>query len=231
MRAEQDRLLPSWRDECLDLFPSRKTRDLHWRYLNHDQRTALVQTLAPKRFGISITASHKVTIPGSKYEATFKTPGYLYNYMVRWLLERIVGTCSRAGAKSENCISVVFSRRRGTDYASMRDYLLKLERGDDIIKSPRDTNWSLLDIDSIDVVNHSKRAGLQLADCCTSAFFSALEENRYGNTETSYALQLKERLIKENRSPSNCGLTIVPNLSSAKCNEQQNGFIRHVWES
>ena len=32
--------------------------------------------------------SHKVTIPGTRFEETFKKKQYLYNYLVRWLLKK-----------------------------------------------------------------------------------------------------------------------------------------------
>ncbi len=60
------------------------------------------------------------------------------------------------------------------DYASIKGYLAKLALGQDMYKAPRTTDWSVLDIGGIEVENHSKRAGLQLVDCATSAMFSGL---------------------------------------------------------
>jgi len=63
------------------------------------------------------------------------------------------------------------------------------------LQIPPKHNWSVLDIKGIRVENHSQRAGLQLSDCITRAFFTALEPNRYGNIETSHAKRLIGKLI------------------------------------
>ena len=92
------------------------------------------------------------------------------------------------------------------------------------------TDWSVLDIDGIEVENHSKRAGLQLADLITSSFFTALERNRYGNTEPSYAHRLIEKLVTDGRGGvKNAGLKIVPGLHAAKPDEDQMRFLRQCW--
>ena len=91
---EDDLKLPHWRDQILGRFPKRKTRDLHFRYLNHAQKVVVSQEIAKLPVHLSLVLSHKVTIPGSKYESTFKQQGRLYNYILRWLLERITTHCS-----------------------------------------------------------------------------------------------------------------------------------------
>ena len=140
---------------------------------------------------------------------------------------------TRSGGQSswltgQASLRVVFSKRRGTNYEAMKDYLNRLSRGRD--KSPRNTNWSVLDIDGIRVEDHSKRAGLQLSDCITSAFFTALEPNMYGNTETSYAERLIGKLIADVRGEAaNEGLTVVPGLHAASPSEDQLRFLRRCW--
>jgi hypothetical protein len=227
--AENDKKLPGWRREIRDRFPEKKSPDLHWRNLNHDQRIVVVDDIAKLPLGISLSLSHKVTIPGSDKEEQFKKPQFLYNYLVRWLLERLVEVCERAAAPDTARLKVVFSRRRGTNYQTMREYLTMLAEGRNIVKAPRITNWDVLDIQSIEVENHSKRAGLQIADCTTSAFFTALEPNRFGNLEPSYAYRLGPRLIKRDKSANNSGLTIVPGLHRANCNREQLEILRRLW--
>ena len=43
----------------------------------------------------------------------------------------------------------------------------------------------MFDPSNIVVENHSKRAGLQIADAVTSAYFLAVEPNYYGTTQLS----------------------------------------------
>jgi hypothetical protein len=75
------------------------------------------------------------------------------------------------------------------------------------------------------VENHSKWAGLQIADCITSAFFNAVEPNLYGNYETTYAKILKPRLIKSHSGAFlNCGVTPVPSLQKCGVDDFQRSF-------
>ncbi|KAF0178971.1 MAG: hypothetical protein FD124_528 [Alphaproteobacteria bacterium] len=225
VRAENNLRVIPWRDEILALFPGKK--DLHWKNLKHDQKKVVCRSLADRKLGIALAMSHKITIPGGRYEALFKQPQHLYNYLVRWLLERLIVACELAAAPEPACLHLVFSRRGGTNYTVMRKYLTFLADGRDLIKAPRRTNWGVLDIDGIEVEDHSKKAGLQLADCVTSAFFQAVEPNRFDDTEPSYALTLAPRLIKGRTGTD--GLTVVPNIVKARCRPSQADFIRECW--
>lgn len=229
VREANDQLLPHWRDELRIQFPEKKKPDLHWANLNHDQKRVVCAGLAAQPLGVALTLSHKVTLPGSKYEHLFKKPQYLYNYLVRWLLERLITACQNNASPDTAKLHLTFSRRGGTDYQVMRDYLQMLADERDVIKAPRTTDWSVLDIDGIKVENHSKRAGLQLADCVTSAFFQALEPNRYGLVEAAYATTLAPRLIRAGGTPFNLGLTVVPSLNKARCTPEQLEFLNACW--
>lgn len=223
---ENDLKLPMLRDEILSRFRKKKTRDLHFRDLNHAQKIVACQAIAKFRLGVCVTLSHKVTIPGTKYEATFKKKQYLYNYMVRWLLERLTAVCARAARPDECSLKLVFSRRSGTNYQVMKDYLILMREGREVIPPVRSIDWNVLDVDGIAVENHSKWAGLQIADCTTSAFFMALEPNAYGNYEPSYANILKSKLIKDPQGRVlNCGVTPVPNLNKCGANAVQQSFL------
>ena len=217
--------LPAWRNEIRDQFTEKKSPDLHWVNLRHEQRVVAAKALAAKKIGICVTLSHKVTIPGGKYDALFKQPQYLYNYMVRWLLERLIAACENVAKPDPATLHLTFSRRSGTDYQVMRDYLQLIKDGRDKIKTPRRTNWRDLDIDGIAVENHSKRAGLQLADCVTSAFFHAVEPNRYGNIEPAYATLLIPKLVSKSE-----GLSIAGGYNKCRPSDEQRAFLQACWK-
>lgn len=229
VNSDYDRELPALRDHIRSFFPEKKERHLHWVNFNHDQRIVVVNEMAKLKLGICLTLSHKVTIPGSKFAKTFSQPQYLYNYLVRWLLERLITAVEKAAHPEPAQLKLVFSKRGGTNYQVMAEYLTKLARGQDLIKAPRRTNWSVLDIENMRVEQHSKMAGLQLADCATSAFFKALEPNRFGNCEPAYATRLIPNLIKLNGRVDNAGLTVVPNMRAANCDDGQMEFLRACW--
>ena len=229
VRRENDLKLPALRDSILARFPKKKSRDLHFRFLDHAQKIVACQEIAKYPLGACLTLSHKVTIPGRKYEDVFKQKGYLYNYLVRWLLERITTKCNevvKAEKTAECSLRLVFSRRSNTNYQTMKEYLELMRDGKEVIQPTRSIEWSILNIEDISVENHSKWAGLQIADCVTSAFFSGVEPNPYGNYEPAYANLLKGKLIRRRGVALGCGLTPVPSLFKCEADEAQNAFFR-----
>ena len=106
----------------------------------------------------------------------------------------------------------------------MMEYLRLMRDGRELLPPTRSIDWSVLDIDKIVVENHGRWAGLQIADCITSAFFSGVEPNAYGNTEPGYAQLLKGRLLKANGSHLNAGLTAVPSMAKSALSPNQKAF-------
>lgn len=226
--AENDRLLPQWRDAVMRMFPDKKKRDLHFRKLSHAQKVAACNYLREKPIGCCVILSNKTTIIDSGKSHIFKQKGYLYNYLVRFLLERVSDACALktdcAGFRPEKAI-VTFSRRAGTDYHDMKDYLYLLKCGREKFKSIRDIDWRFVDPEKIYVENHEKRAGLQIADAFTSATAAALEPNAFGFCEPRYATILKERYVKLGGSLLNSGITLVPTIDKNPLSEEQSRFI------
>lgn len=219
---ENDLRLPAWRDSILSRFPNSKKRDLHFRDLKHEQKIVVSQEIAKLPIGACLTLSHKANISGGKYEEIFKKKGYLYNFLIRWLLERVTSACFQ---RDNDCsVKIIFSRRGGTDYKTMKEYLELMRDGREVIKPVRSIKWKILDIDSIVVENHSRWAGLQIADCITSAFFAAVEPNLYGNYEPSYARILRNNLLREKGNALNFGLTVVPSIEKCEPDDEQLAF-------
>ena len=229
---KNDGLLPSWRDGIMELFPNKKTRDLHFRNLNHDQRIAACTALSHKPLGVAVVASNKSTIPSSGRVEVFKQKGYLYNYLVRYLLERVTAECRRAATKRSSdaaaTVKIVFSKRGNTDYQSMREYMILMRDGLEVIRPVRSIDWGVLNPDDIRVENHSKLAGLQIADVLTSATASALEPSGFGHTEPRYSLILRDRYLRKSGSASNRGLTIIPKPADNPLTPDERSFINSL---
>lgn len=232
VNTDHDRKVTAWRDDILAQFPYRQTRNLHFRELKHEQKVVACQKVAALPIGACVVMSNKTTIPGSSYEKTFSAKGYLYNYLIRWLLERVTEACHRASTPPCS-VKVVFSRRKGMNYDAMRDYMRLMRDGREMMQARRSIDWSVLKIDEIEVEDHSNRAGLQLADCVTSAFFSGLEPNRYGNNEPRYGLLLKDILVSgRNGSIENCGFTPVPSTGGFRPSPDQRQFMLDcIWKA
>ncbi len=223
--AENDSKLPALRDQILAKFPKRSARDLHFRDLNHEQKVVAAQEIAGFPLGAAVVLSNKSTIPGTKWANVFKTKGMLYNFLVRWLLERLTAECA-AGAGAEPCrLKLVFSRRGGTDYHHMQDYLRLMRDGRELMRPVRSINWKVLIVNDLVVEDHSRWAGLQIADCITSAFWTALEPNVYGNHEPRYAETLRPKLIHKAGNALNHGLTPVPSWYGARPSDAQKAFL------
>ncbi len=221
---ENDKNLPKWRDAALQILAHKK-RDLHFNKLKHEQKVAISNILSEKPFGISVVCSDKIEITrlsAKRYE-TYKEKGHLYNYLTRFLLERLTDACAqkaeRAGNKAK--LEITFSRRKGTDYSVMRDYLYLMRDGREKLEPFRSVNWSVLNPEDIKVENHNKRAGLQIADVVTSATYAALEPNLYGDVETRYSNIFRRRYLRPDGKIANWGVTIMPSKSWAKENPQR----------
>ncbi len=229
VRGPVDRQLPSWRDQILARFQKFDQRDLHFKNLKHDQKVVVCQELASRPLRSSIVFSNKCTISSARNSERFKEPGFLYNYLTRWLLERVTTYCANDAHLIQTRkprLKVVFSRRGGTDYQAMNDYLELMRDGREVVNPSRNINWTIFDPKDIVVENHSKWAGLQLADCVTSAFFNAVEPNFYGNQEVRYGEILAPTLMQAHGSAFGVGVTPVPSLAAAQPNEQQRAFFQ-----
>ena len=219
VNKENDANLPKWRDEIIQNTNKQNKRDIHFQTLNHDQRVMATRFLATKQFGTSVVCSFKETILDLKQTKPklfekFKEKGYLYNYLTRFLLERITEVCVRRSQGNPCKLHVTFSKRDNTDYQKMRDYLFLMRNDEELLTPKRSIDWSVLNPEDIRVENHSKRAGLQIADIVTSATYKALEPNRYGDVEPRYVRNLSQRFIRKGRSVNNEGLTFIPSGAS-----------------
>jgi hypothetical protein len=222
---ENDKLMVRWRDEIMAAFKNKNARDLHFRDLKHDQRVHACATIARKPIGSCVVSSAKKTLLTTAERDVFKQKQHLYNYLTRFLLERITTACTERAVGEQAHLRVVFSRRKGTDYEQMRDYLKFLRDGREKLRPTRSIDWSVLDPEDIAVENHKVRAGLQIADLFTSAVWKALEPNGYGRCEDRYARELASRLLKFNGNALNYGLTLIPPYSKCPLNEEQRAFI------
>ena len=113
----------------------------------------------------------------------YTQPNQLYFYMTRYLIERISWICrDYAGDHGgDRRAKIIFSRRGGMSYPDFRSYLERLQQQDTNI------HWACIDVDGIEARDHSKHAGLQLADSVASAFAAGVEFDAYGNSEYRYA--------------------------------------------
>ncbi len=231
VRHESDLLLPTWRNEIMSAFPNKRSRDLHFRHLNHDQKVFATNYISGKKIGACVVMSNKQTIIDSNQYSIFKQKQHLYNYLVRFLLERLTAQVASV-ARRENLpdckLKVVFSQRSGTNYQVMNEYLALMRDGNEVKVPKRSINWNILEIKNIKVEVHSKWAGLQFADVITSAVFAALEKNMYGLYEHRYGLEISNNFIADNSQVLDCGLILIPPLRANPLDKNQLGFFEKI---
>lgn len=219
LRFSRDLEAVSWRNEILTRMPERKSRSLHFAKLTHGQKVVATQCLASKGIRAISVISDKTTVPME----TYHDKNQLYFYLTRYLIERVSWLCRDLRPKvpeGDGRVQIIFSRRGGMSYSDFRAYLERLRQDPDVR-----IYWPVVDVDRIDAQDHSRRAGLQLADVIASAFASGVEPNRYGNCEPRYAELLKPVVFHKNGNYFSYGVKLVPQLESLQLSDEQNRFI------
>ena len=136
----------------------------------------------------------------------------LYHYATRLLLERVSWLVRehRRPDEGDGFAEVIFSNRSNMSYEDIRDYLRLLNRQAQSDPYKVQIDSSVIDPERIRAVEHSKLAGLQVADAVASGFHFALKVNRYGETEPSYLQHLKKTVYRHKAVGLGYGLKLWP---------------------
>ena len=136
----------------------------------------------------------------------------LYRYATRLLLERVSWLCrdQRRAGEGDGFTEVIFSNRSNMSYEDIRAYLRLLLKQAEVNPQNVQIDGTAIAPDRIRSVEHSKQAGLQVADAVASGFHFALKVNRYGETETSYLPHLKKTLYRHKDVALDYGLRLRP---------------------
>lgn len=214
VRRSVDAELPRKRDEIVSEISLQRS-EIHMKKIkNHEQKL-----LVAKR--TSEIPSRHITILSNKYSIIhadrkdlFKEKNTYYNYMGRYLIERISKCCSKLRSKvpeGNGKVKIIFSKRGGMSYQGFRNYILNLKEQDSRYqRNASGINWNVVDVDLIDARAHSERAGLQLVDVIAYSFFKAVEKNQYGMTNCSYVRILKPNTDNARGEYLHTGVKLVP---------------------
>lgn len=230
--TRNDNFLPQLRDDIISSFPKRKNRDLHFAQLDHEQKIFSCDKISahPARFPARFVAvmSNKTTIQSHPRKDLFTDKNTLYQYLCRYLVERISDYCRRRSPKidfGDGTVKIIFSRRGGMSYDAFRQYLYKLKNIQDNGQDGPQIYWPAIDIEAVDALDHKNRAGLQFADVVASSFSAAVEPNFYGGFEPRYAKLLAPRvLFSTDGYYLGHGIKPVPSLSKMNLHQEQMQF-------
>ncbi len=183
---------------------------LHFVDLKHEQRVPYIRRVGELPIRTVNVLVHKPLI--TEPEKFQNTKYLLYRYTTRMLLERVSWLCRdhRQASEGDGFAEIIFSNRSNMSYDDIRDYLQLLIRqhGDNPQKVQIDP--MVIDIGRIRSVEHSKLAGLQVADAVASGFHFAVKVNRYGETEMSYVAHLKKTLYRHEKAVLGYGIKVWP---------------------
>ncbi|MDB5433528.1 MAG: hypothetical protein JWP35_4644 [Caulobacter sp.] len=221
VRTSRELETVTWRDEIATRMPARaQRRALHFKDMNHGQRTMAAQVIGAKPLrSICIIAHKPVTPPGIYVEKN-----QLYFYLSRYLMERLSWLCRdmrRLVPEGDGRVKIVFSRRGGLSYEGFRAYLERLrDRNDPDIQ----IHWPVIDVPGIEARDHSTRAGLQIADIVAASVTAGLELDFYGNCERRYAEALKPIIYHRNGNYRSYGMKLYPGPDRLPLTPQQTEF-------
>ncbi|MGH6889393.1 MAG: DUF3800 domain-containing protein [Rhizomicrobium sp.] len=210
VRERDDINCPSWTKEILAKTWSKRA-DLHFSKMLPEKKQLACELIAAKPCRYFIVASNKKNIEGyENVRAAIRNPqkgktSWLYWWLARLLLERVTEYCEmriKPIDRGKSKLKIIFSRRGALTYRDF-DYYLKKLHWQSVFKTQfidtGDLCWSMIDFEEVFCLDHSQRAGLQLADMGAGAFFNALERNRPADCVTTYAKLLKPRMALDRR--------------------------------
>jgi len=183
---------------------------LHFVDLKHEQRVPYIRRVGelPIR-----TVSVLVYKPLIAEPEKFQNTSYLlYRYATRLLLERVSWLCrdQRRPGEGDGFAEIIFSNRSNMSYEEIRAYLRLLLKQAEANPQQVQLDHTVIDPDRIRSVEHSKLAGLQVADAVASGFHFAVKVNRYGETETGYLPHLKRSIYRHKGETVGYGLKVWP---------------------
>jgi hypothetical protein len=206
VRADRQSEL-SWVRDILGKLNSPQRRDLHFQRLDDLRRSKVCCEMANLPLRCFVVMSNKRNMRGYTNQRAAKvyTPArnWFYWWMTRLLLERVTDYCERRSALDfgeASIVRLVFSRRGGLYYSHFQAYLrwLRMQsRANALFLSQGDLKWTVVDESEVYAFDHSKRAGLQLADAVAGAFFQSVHLRTTGGSEPKFAMLLEPRIAAD----------------------------------
>lgn len=198
---------------------STQSPDLHFRNLVEHKKKPVCEAIADAKLRLFVVVSNKKNMRGYRNpqaEAlSLHKHNWFYNYCIRVLIERLSEWCAYMSIKETGQprhVKLVFSRRGGHSYRHVETYIHLLAnqaKAGQIYQTARTPDFRVVDHRLIDVIDHNKSAGCQIADVVASAFYQAANAGTK-RWNTQYAEALKPRMAFENGMCAKFGVTLLP---------------------
>jgi hypothetical protein len=210
IRQTNDLQMVSCLNEVRQVLQKPPKTPLHFVDLKHEQRVPYVRRVGTLPMRTVSVLVHKPHI--NEPEKFQNTKYLLYRYATRLLMERISWLCrdQRQEGQGDGTAEIIFSNRSNMSYEEIRDYLRRLIKQSEADPQKIQIDPTVIDPNRIRAVEHSKLAGLQVADAVASGFHFALKVNRYGETETGYLPHLKNSIYRHKGIAMGYGMKLWP---------------------
>lgn len=219
VRATNERSLVGLVRSIKDSIRSTQSPDLHFRNLVEYKKLPVCNRLADQDLRFFVVASNKKNMRGYRNpqaEAVSMHPNdWFYNFCIRVLLERLTEWCAARSIRETGQpkhVKLVFSKRGGHSYRHVETYvhlLIKQIETGRLFLTARAPDPRVLDHRLVEVIEHNKSAGCQIADVVASAFFQAVNPASKRWT-TTHAEALRPRVASKNGAHKNFGVTLLP---------------------
>ncbi len=236
IRQAFERETVTWVRSIRETIGARQRPDLHFRDLSPSRKFAVCKEVPKLPLRCFALLSNKKNMRQHRNERVEKarpsSQQWFYNWCIRLLLERItdfVETDSIKRHGKARHVQIIFSERGGVRYAQTSAYhsLLKEQaRSETTLLNKRVIKWRVLHPTSTLVVQHTKNAGVQLADVVASSFYQAANTMPPPEWETAYAKQLQRVIPTENGACADYGVTLLPAWRKAQLDSKQQEVFR-----
>ena len=210
IRKEKDLEMVSCLKEVRAVLGKPPKTPLHFVDLKHEQRVPYIRRVGelPIRT-VNVLVYKPLIVEPEKFQ---NTKYLLYRYVTRMLLERVSWLCRdhRQADVGDGFAEIIFSNRTNMSYEDIRKYLRQLLQQSADNPQQVQIDRTVIDPERISSVEHSKLAGLQVADAVASGFHFAVKVNRYGETESGYLPYLKKTVYRHQNTVLGYGIKVWP---------------------
>lgn len=242
VRSENVAELIDRRDALVTSIGGQPGQALHYRNYKAPNRLKICTGLANFSARAFVVCSYKRTMVGHHNERAAAAGNvssnrqYLYNFVVRLLLERVtafVEDHAISNGLTDPVIRIVLASRRGHHFGHFKAYVLQLMQqatAQSTYLNQKEIKPNLLRYGLIERAPASSLAGLQLADTVVSSVFQSIKQTSPGY-EDGPAERLRRIIAGKQRwengpvMKNNVGLTVFPTLRALKyINSDQEKF-------
>lgn len=226
MAAHREPEVDQWGANLLTAMQSRQMREVHFAKLSHHRKMLACEHVAQLPVRCFVVASNKRNMRGHRNPFAEKIPSdnWFYCWMTRLLLERVTHWVARRSIAEHGSIQkvkLVYSERGGLSYDQLNAYYQWLRyKGDNQKLTLGNLAYDTIDMQLVEVHNHSGHEGLKLPDIVASAFFKAADVYDTRECDPRYALALRERMARHPDTKDGLiagyGVKLMPNFKTLK---------------